>query len=65
MENELNKKAKDIQKEALDFLTEQAQELDMGYSGMTQTDYNLACYWYGRGIHAGRNNLIKELKPKK
>jgi hypothetical protein len=50
--------------EALDFLAEQAQELDMGY-GLSEAEYEKACYWYGRGIHAGRNNLINELKPKR
>ena len=48
----------------LDLLAEQAQELDLGY-GLSETEYEKACYWFGRGIHAGRNNLINELKPKR
>lgn len=47
----------------LDFLTKQAQELNMGY-GLSKAEYEKACYWFGRGVHAGRNNLIKELQPK-
>jgi len=27
--------------------------------------YETECYWYGRGINAGRENKIEELKPKK
>ena len=37
--------------------------------GLNHTDpdaeYNIAAYWFGRGIHAGKNNLINELKPKR
>ena len=28
-------------------------------------EYEIKCYWYGRGINAGRENKIEELKPKK
>lgn len=48
----------------LDFLTKQAQELNMGY-GLSEAEYEKACYWFGRGIHAGRCNMIKELQPKR
>jgi len=31
----------------------------------TKREYEIKCYWFGRGINAGRENKIEELKPKK
>ena len=38
---------------------EQALEMEK------EAKYETECYWYSRGIHAGRENKIEELKPKK
>lgn len=36
---------------------EQAKQME------DEKTYETKAFWYGRGIHAGRNNMIEELKP--
>jgi hypothetical protein len=40
-------------------LVEQAKEME------ADREYEIKAFWFGRGINAGRENKIEELKPKK
>lgn len=40
-------------------LFEQAKEME------SEKIYETKAFWFGRGIHAGRENKIKELQPKR
>jgi len=40
-------------------LVEQAKEME------SDREYEIKAFWFGRGINAGRENKIEELKPKK
>jgi hypothetical protein len=47
------------QRELDKFDLEQAKEME------EEKLYEAKCYWFGRGILAGKSGSIKELKPKK
>ena len=51
----------DIPKDKLTWHTilSKAKEMEL------DREYEIKCYWFGRGINAGRENKIEELKPKK
>lgn len=40
-------------------VVEQAKQMEI------DREYELKAFWFGRGIHAGRENIIEELQPKK
>jgi hypothetical protein len=40
-------------------ILEKAKEME------SDREYEIKAFWFGRGINAGRENKIEELKPKK
>ena len=47
------------QHEGIMDIIEEAKEME------SDREYEIKAFWFGRGINAGRENKIEELKPKK